>query len=225
MAILFDGIWTSPQVSGAPRLQFDIPELPREATSIAVPMMSPFSVYSIPTSGATTDFVLYETTVSWAILGDSGFSDAGGGVWSFTREWVRKPPSFNDFSTFAANYPGIRGSRDPQLLVQTSKREIDFFLIMPTGGDHTSPDLIPITQESRVTYLTSSVQAPILGNVYLATGFFGFQNTSPSPASYMALVATDTGSNSSYSLQSDPSEIAQVRGILWRRINRKLKAR
>jgi len=221
MSLLFDGDWSAPAINGAPVFRYDVPENPRDPTALEFPMLSRFSVYSLPSSGSSTFFA----GMTWYISGDSGFSDEGGGVWGFIREWIRKPSSVFNYEVYAANYPGIRGTRDPQLLSQTSKVEVNFFLIQTTGGDFTSPDLIPITSESRVEYLETNKTAPLLSNVYLATGFFGFQNTDPSPATYDGWITADAASVTSYSIQAEPSGLMQVRGPLWRRENRKVKAK
>ncbi len=216
MSIKFDGTWTSPQINGAPVFRHEVPELPKDPTTLVMPMMSPFSIYSVPTAGTLTEFASH----NWYILGDSGFTDVGAGVWKFTREWIRKPAAFESFEVYAANFPGIRGVRDPQLVSQTSKLDVDFFMIMPTGGDYTTAALIPITEEARVVYNISQNSAPLLSNVYLAATFFGFQNTTPSPASYQALIAAST-----YSIQAEASSLSRVRGPLWRRENRLVRAK
>jgi hypothetical protein len=216
MSIKFDGVWTSPQINGAPVFRHEVPELPKDPTTLVMPMMSPFSVYSVPTAGSFTTFA----GLTWYILGDSGFTDVGAGVWRFTREWIRKPAAFESFEVYAANFPGIRGVRDPQLVSQTSKLDVEFFMIMPTGGDHTTAALIPITEEARVVYLTSNNSAPLLSNVYLSKDFFGFQDTTPSVASYQALIAAST-----YSIQAEASSLSRVRGPLWRRENRLVRAK
>jgi hypothetical protein len=222
MSLTFDGDWSVPTMNGAPRLQHDIPERPQEATSIAVPMLSAFSVYSIPTTGTSTSFA----GATWYILGDSGFFDQGGGVWAFTREWIRKPASFQNFETYAANYPGIRGeNRSPFIAAGTSKIDVDFFLIAPSGGDYDSPAKIPMTEETRITFDGSSSSAPLLSGVFLSSGFFGFLDTTPAPTVYQGWITTDAATVTSYSIQAEPSTISQVRGPLWRRDKRFVKAK
>lgn len=219
MPLKFDGDWSEAAPNGAPVLVHDIPELPEEATSIAVPMLCPFSVYSVPTAGASTSFA----GETWYFSGDSGFSSPGGGVWSFTRSWVKKPSSFSNYEVFAAVYPGLVFDRDPVLISATSKVDVDFFLILPSGGDHTTAGEIPITQEDRVDYNTGYT-APLLSSVRLYDGT-GLLTTTPSAASYQALIATDESTLSSYSLQVEPSVLYRVKGPLWRRENRKVKAK
>jgi hypothetical protein len=217
MSIKFDGTWTSPQINGAPVFRHEVPELPKDPTTLVMPMMSPFSVYSVPTAGTSTAFA----GLTWYILGDSGFTDVGAGVWRFTREWIRKPAAFESFEVYAANFPGIRGVRDPQLVTQTSKLDVEFFMIMPTGGDYTSAGLIPITEEARIVYVETNNSAPLLSNVYLSSGqIFEFQDTTPSVASYQALISAST-----YSIQAEASSLSRVRGPLWRRENRLVRAK
>jgi hypothetical protein len=225
MSIKFDGVWTGPQINGAPIFRHEVPELPKDPTTLVMPMMSPFSVYAVPTAGTSTAFA----GLTWYILGDSGFTDVGAGVWRFTREWIRKPAAFESFEVYAANFPGIRASnlsssgvavRDPQLVSQTSKLDVEFFMIMPTGGDYTTAALIPITEEARLVYDETNNSAPLLSNVYLSSSNFFFQNTTPSPASYQALIAAST-----YSIQAEASSLSRVRGPLWRRENRLVRAK
>src|SRR5690606_8364682 len=165
MPLKFDGDWSEAAPNGAPVLVHDIPELPEEATSIAVPMLCPFSVYSVPTAGASTSFA----GETWYFSGDSGFSSPGGGVWSFTRSWVKKPSSFSNSGLFAPFCPGLVVDRHPVLISARSPVAAELVLILPAGGDHTSADEIPITQGDRVDY-TTGYTPPLLSSVRLYDG-------------------------------------------------------
>ena len=197
---------------------YDIPEIPLEPTSLAMPMMCPASVYSTPTEGLTTNYL----ALTWTLIGDAAFINEGGGVFRFVRQWTRAPASFDNYETFAATYPGFLNLRDPPTVAGTSKVEVAFYIIGP-GGDFDSPDLIPFAEEDKVT--AGSTSTPLLGGAVLNNGGAGLFATDPSITNYQADIDTDSSVATSYSIQAEPTKLIQVRGPLWRAENRFVKAR
>ena len=218
MSLTFDGDWSAPQPDGGPVIGYDIPEIPLEPTSLAMPMMCPASVYSTPTEGLTTNYL----ALTWTLIGDAAFTNEGGGVFRFVRQWTRAPDSFNNYETFAATYPGFLGLRDPPTVAGTSKVEVAFYIIGP-GGDFASPDLIPFAGEDIATASDGST-APLLGAI-LNNGGAGVFATDPSITEYQADVDNDRTVATAYSIQAEPTKLIQVRGPLWRAENRFVKAR
>ena len=208
--IIFDGSWGEPRINGGPRIAPGVIERPQEPVTLSVPMMSTESGYFLPGPGTETSYA----GMAWYISGDSGFTNMGAGVLSYVREWVRKPSAFEHFETNSLTFPGIIGSRDPIAMAITTKVAVTFYLIQPgPGGDHASAGDIPIDDEARVEY-SDGYTAPLFSSIYVNA------TSTPSRDAYQAAISAG-----GYDFVSDPTQLSQVRGPLWRAETRRTQAK
>lgn len=174
--------------------------------------------YTAPTPGGTAVTI---NSVSVKLLGDMNISKDEAGLVKFTRRWANVPSTRYDYTRMAVSYPAyieIRLSYNQTGLAQITH---DYFRV-GTGETYATPDLIPITAETRVTD-TAGGNTIIFSDVMLNDGGGVVYATTPSMTTYLGYVTADA-SPASYSLVYD-CDIKRYQSNIWERITRKMKAK
>lgn len=196
---------------------------------ITQPYVIRASDYSPPPLNTTyTGQALLHTQPSGTFyyVGDSEPFEVGCGMVEFDRTWTNIPQSTFKALTSIETFPGFVNIRNPFSEQVASKEEVDFYLV-GSGTAYPDETSIPIIQENKVEYFGGQTQ-PLLGNVYLANEGFGgwiyYYASSPSISGYQSWIANDINPTG-YSIVAEPSRIEQVKGNLYRRVTRKVKAK
>lgn len=172
------------------------------AEAIAAPM------FSSPLDGVATEYVFtqpfmqlranftataigtaHPTLTGWYLAKEGDRKPIGQGLIEWVRTYVKKPAQWVTYEQVSYQFPGFYGAtgtaylegREPFVEAITAKVEHDFYLILASGGDYTSPDSIPIN--ARTSYYWSG-DASNLSN-YLADSPPFTNATVPSRTTYI----------------------------------------
>jgi len=155
----------------------------------------------------------HPTGTTYLLVRESEIQNVGGGQQRWYRYYACTPPQRVEYTSYAAQFPGIYAKRDPLAATTQAKITYDYFLIgsMPT-----------LSQESRVT-ITGSVDQPLLaGAVYLNNFTSG---TNPSATAYLASITADAATSSSFSLTPEPQNLSRWVGNFYERTTINIKAK
>lgn len=158
----------------------------------------------------------HPTGTTYLLVRESEIQNVGGGQQRWYRYFACTPPQRVEYTSYAAQFPGIYAQRDPLAATTQAKITYDYFLIgsVPT-----------LSQESRVT-ITGIYDAPLLaGAVYLNNGGGVLYSTNPSATSYMASVTADAATPSSFSLTPEPQNLSRWVGNFYERTTINIKAK
>ena len=136
-----------------------------------------------------------------------------GGCVRYELTYSNVPSQIVDYESFVYEFPGYLYSRRPIQITVTSRLTSDFFLCA-TGQTYLSPDLVPIYFGQKYEYSWSGAAADYLS-----------ASSVPTLSDYLAWVAADEATNSSYSIEAGDSIIEQYIGNIYRRVRRHVKAR
>jgi len=158
----------------------------------------------------------HATATTYLLVREDDFSSIGGGQHKWNRYFACTPPQRIEYSSYAAQFPGIYGKRDPLASTTQAKTTFDYFLVgtLPT-----------LAQESRLV-ITGTFDQPLLaGSGYLNDGGGTLDPTSPSALSYMASVTADVATSSSFSITAEPQTLARWEGNFYERRTVNVKAK
>jgi hypothetical protein len=170
---------------------------------------------------------------------DTSFRDKGGGFQEWTREAATLPANYNDAEPYSYSYPGYWLGRAPFTRTTTAKLVKEFFLIGNTsaGANYNTEFEIPefAAQNYAWAYFIPSIggipdgtQIQYLDG-YLANSNANYYNavviaSNPNLTTYQGWVANDNA-NATFSIEAADSVIEHVRGPIWMRTRRFVKAR
>lgn len=174
------------------------PEGVTEFIGVQQKMWQVITAYTPPTLSTVATY--FSSTCY--LTGDSGFSEVGGGVMEFTREFAKKPSTYYEYMTTAATFPGVSGARLPFTREVTMQVENNFFTV-GTGLDYASPDLIPVIAAQTFYYL---------GWLYDVSNIYLSGSTTPTATSWSSLVTTG-----GYTYVIKASSLERWRGNIWLR--------
>lgn len=147
---------------------------------------------------------------TYLLVRESDFQAVGGGQQRWYRYFACTPPQRVDYSSYAAQFPGIIAKREPLASTTQAKITYDYFLLgsVPT-----------LANESRVT-ITGSVDQPLLaGNVYLLS------YTNPTISAYLTSITTDAATAASFSLTPEAQSLSRWMGNFYERRTVNVKAK
>lgn len=195
MALLWtDGTWTTESaVSG---FSYEAP-IPRDSTPYIrkQDFVVQASSYSPPAFSAVSD-------TSWRFVGDSGFSDLGGGMMRFTRTWVNgllATPAdpfitHTEWETYAYNFIGYYGMTGINVAYVTGRSRrtrtvlskiVHNYYLCTSGQTYTTPGALSAIINRATQYYYGTVDTPV---DYLTDSPFA-PTTTPSKATYQTWVA------------------------------------
>jgi hypothetical protein len=158
----------------------------------------------------------HATATTYLLVREDDFSSIGGGQHKWNRYFACTPPQRIEYSSYAAQFPGIYSTRDPLATGTQAKITYDYFLV------GTVPSL---AQESRLV-ITGIYDQPLLaGSGYLNNGGGTLDPTSPSAVSYMAFVTADSVTASSFSITAEQQTLARWEGNFYERKTVNVKAK
>lgn len=169
---------------------------------------------------------------------DTGFTDKGGGFQEWTREAATLPQNFNDYESYSYQFPGYYLGRQPRTKAPSSQLVKEFFLVGNTaaGANYATPAAIP--QFYALNYAWAYA-FPIVNNVIqvggsdlsLLDGYLASSNANlglfasvPSLSTYQTWASTDNANALSFSIEAADSVLEHLRGPIWQRTRRFLKA-
>lgn len=204
---------TSPQYDGPLLISYPLTEM-RDPTHIEATQRYYVQAgeYDAPTLNST----LTVGATTCYLVGDSTPSLAETGIVSFERTWMSIPATTYQYSTYAAEFPGFSfGAGNPARLGFTRtvpcQLEEEYFLVGPSQTYETAGD-IPQVDPTSFRYSTDTVgRSPL--DIFLSS------STTPTASDYSDEIGEPT-----WYLIVEPSELSQVRGNLWKRTTKRVRA-
>jgi hypothetical protein len=208
-------------------------------------------VYHAPFDQLQNSYVRPDNTANVNINGriayfcdDTGFSDRSAGLDTWTREVATLPANYNDAEPYSYPYPGYYLDRAPFTRGTTAKLVKEFFLIgnVAQGANYSTPFEIPefAAQNFAWAYAYSGTGVNINGNIVttaitettILDGYLANANanlllfaSNPNLATYKTWAATDNSNAQSFSIEAADSVLDHIRGGIWMRTRRFVKAR
>lgn len=137
-------------------------------------------------------------------IGDSEPVNESAGLIRFARRWANVPASRNEYSSYAATFPGIANERGSFTLTVTAQITYDYFRV-GAGLTYTTPQEIPII--SATAFLEDAWGSPST-----ADGFFINNNivnpSTPSLTAWLAAAGT-------YYYKPEASKLERWQGNIW----------
>lgn len=158
---------------------------------------------------------------------DTGFTDKRGGLEEWTREVATLPANFSDSESYPFPYPGYHLEREGFTRKVTSKLQHDFFLVgnVSQGANYSSALDIPQTTATEFAWATLTDGTILDGYLANTNANAGVIASTPTLANYKANVAADLANANSYTIEAEDSTLEHLRGPIWMRTRRFVKAR
>ena len=165
---------------------------------------------------------------------DTDFRDRGAAFQEWIREISSLPQNFNDYESFAYQFPGYYLGRAPITKAPTSKLVKEFFLIGNTaqGANYATAAAIPqyYAQNYAWAYAFNTVNG-IPADLVTLEGYLANTNgniflfaSTPSLGTYQGWVTTDNANVQSFTIEAADSVLEHLRGPIWMRTRRFVKA-
>jgi hypothetical protein len=154
------------------------------------------------------------TATTYLLVREDDFSAIGGGQHRWNRYYACTPPQRTEYSSYAAQFPGWFGLRDPINASSPAKVTYDYFLVgsVPT-----------LSAESRVVD-SGGLDQPLLSGVLLNNGGGVLLTTTPSTTTYKGFVTSDATA-ASFSVTAEPQTLARWEGNFYERRTIQVKAK
>ena len=166
---------------------------------------------------ALTLSTAHGVATAYLLVKEDDFSAIGGGQQTWSRYYACTPPQRVEFTTYAAQFPGMYQIRDPINTTSQGKITYDYFLI-------DNPATVPtLGSESVVTY--NAVGFPLLSNVYLNNGGGVLYASNPTLTAYQATITADTTTAASFSITAEAQSLTRWEGNFYERRTINIKAK
>ena len=162
------------------------------------------------------NFMATAPTIGTAyLLYDTEPTEAETGLVEFTRKWSNIPATRYEYTTFAANFPGlayggVSERRYPFIKSVALQTTYEYYLT-GTGGSYATPDLIPVVAATSFRYSTDSVDRQ-------ASDIFLSGSTTPTAATWI----TDVGT-AAFTYVVEPSTVERYMGNIYVRVTKKVR--
>lgn len=154
---------------------------------------------------------------TYLLVKEDDFSAIGGGQQTWNRYYACTPPQRVEFTTYAAQFPGMYQIRDPINVTSQGKITYDYFLI-------NNPATVPtLSSESVVTF--NSIGFPLLSNNYLNNGGGTLYASNPTLSVYQGTITADTTTAASFSITAEAQSLTRWEGNFYERRTINIKAK
>lgn len=183
-----------------------------------------FEGYSGTYSAVALNTADTEFAAAKCVSAPASIEGRDGDLVRYEVKYANVPAQLNEYLTSSAIYPGIPSVRWPLPARAALAKKVSNYYLIGTGGTYATVDAAPFYEQSdlwvatyRIGYVLGGNFAELTGTGGFLTNVMGFASggTGASTA-YIAMIAADAATQSSYSITAVPTAPSRYMGNIWK---------